>query len=139
MMSQPYNDHQLEPLGWNVDATSGPVVVAPRPGAAAPQEPFKATRKHGHGQGRGDGRSAQESTTTSTFPFRLHEMLNDAEEKRFDHIISWQGPHGFIIHDRGLLEKQVLPQYYLQTRYKSFTRQRKFVNTATQAPVASDE
>ena len=52
-------------------------------------------------------------------------MLNDAEEKKFDHVIAWQGQHGFIIHDRGLLEKHVLPLYYLQTRYKSFTRQRK--------------
>ncbi len=126
MMSRPYNDYQEEQQGWNVeeshDTATSPVVVA------RPTSPCTATRK----QGQQGGRSAQESTTTSTFPFRLHEMLNDAEEKKFDHIISWQGPHGFIIHDRGLLEKQVLPQYYLQTRYKSFTRQRKSVNTTKQ-------
>jgi len=61
-----------------------------------------------------------------TFPFRLHEMLNDAEKKNFDHIVSWQGPQAFKVHDRTTFEKWVLPAYYSQTRYKSFQRQRKF-------------
>ena len=61
----------------------------------------------------------------ATFPFRLHDMLNDAEEKNFDHIISWQGLQAFKVHDRDLLEKDILPVYFLQTRYKSFSRQRK--------------
>jgi len=60
-----------------------------------------------------------------TFPFRLHEMLNDAEQKKFDHIVSWQGSQAFKVHDRTTFEKWVLPAYYSQTRYRSFQRQRK--------------
>jgi HSF-type DNA-binding len=59
-----------------------------------------------------------------TFPFRLHDMLNDAERKKFDHVVSWQNPQSFKIHDRKVFEKYVLPRYF-QTRFKSFQRQRK--------------
>jgi HSF-type DNA-binding len=69
-----------------------------------------------------------------TFPFRLHDMLNDAEEKQFDHIISWQGLHAFKVHDRELLERDILPLYFLQTRYKSFSRQRKFCDAQVCLP-----
>jgi len=63
-----------------------------------------------------------------TFPFKLHEMLIDAEKKKFDHIVSWQGLQAFKVHDRTIIEKRVLPaSYYSQTRYKSFQRQRKSV------------
>jgi hypothetical protein len=60
-----------------------------------------------------------------TFPFRLHDMLNDAENEKFDHIVSWQGQQEFKIHDRAMFEKQVLPKYF-QIRFKSFQRQRKY-------------
>jgi hypothetical protein len=60
-----------------------------------------------------------------TFPFRLHDMLNDAEKKKFDHIVAWQGPQEFKVHDRALFEKLVLPTYF-QIRFKSFQRQRKY-------------
>jgi len=61
-----------------------------------------------------------------TFPFRLHVMLDEAEEKNFDHVVSWEGSQAFRIHDRVMFEKHVLPRYYFQTRYKSFLRQRKY-------------
>ncbi len=52
-------------------------------------------------------------------------MLNDAEKKKFDHIVAWQGPQEFKVHDRTLFEKLVLPTYF-QIRFKSFQRQRKY-------------
>jgi len=44
------------------------------------------------------------------FPVLLHYILGELEKDGLDHIISWH-PQGrsFIVHDRRLLEKSVLP------------------------------
>lgn len=68
-------------------------------------------------------------TGLPAFPFRLHDMLNDAEAKGFDHIVSWQeGGRSFKVHDKDQFSKILLPRYFQgQTRYKSFQRQRKLL------------
>ena len=68
-------------------------------------------------------------TGLPAFPFRLHDMLNDAEPKGFDHVVSWQeGGRSFKVHDKEQFSKVLLPRYFQgQTRYKSFQRQRKFL------------
>ncbi len=65
----------------------------------------------------------------TSFPFRLHDMLNDAEGKGFADVICWQGDgRSFKIRDKCRFAKEVLPNYFQgQTHYKSFQRQRKFV------------
>jgi HSF-type DNA-binding len=118
IISRPCSDQAGEQMGWPLEQRNHTANTVP--GGVLTGPPSTVPIKQVRGRG-----SAQEVASSSTFPFRLHEMLNDAEEKKFDHVIAWQGPHGFIIHDRALLEKHVLPLYYLQTRYKSFTRQRK--------------
>ena len=57
----------------------------------------------------------------SNFPAKLHQILSNPA---FVHVISWM-PHGraWKIHNRDLLVNQVLPNYFAQTKYESFTRQ----------------
>lgn len=57
------------------------------------------------------------------FPLKLHKLLNDAESKGFQSVISWApGGKAFRIHDATLMP-QVLSAYFNQTKYKSFLRQ----------------
>ncbi|KAG7359058.1 HSF-type DNA-binding protein [Nitzschia inconspicua] len=58
------------------------------------------------------------------FPFRLHEMLDDAKIQGFDHIISWlpEGD-GFRIIDANAFADEIMPQYFTMSHFKSFQRQ----------------
>ena len=58
------------------------------------------------------------------FPWKLHKMLEDAEEMGFDSIVSWL-PGGKVFHVRDTInfETHILPQYFNQSHYKSFQRQ----------------
>jgi hypothetical protein len=51
-------------------------------------------------------------------------MLEDAEEKGFDDIVSWnKDGDGFTVHNKDRFTKEIVPIYFNQTRYKSFQRQ----------------
>ena len=57
------------------------------------------------------------------FPWKLHEMLDDAALK-FDTIVSWiPGQNGFRVHDVNSFVKNIMPLYFNQSKYKSFQRQ----------------
>ena len=58
------------------------------------------------------------------FPWRLHTLLEDAENLGFTEIVSWL-PCGriFKVHDTGLFESFLTPRYFNQNHYKSFQRQ----------------
>jgi hypothetical protein len=59
-----------------------------------------------------------------SFPCKLFAMLDDAEEKGFRHIASWNAEgNGFMVHDSAAFLKTIIPQYFNQTKYKSFQRQ----------------
>jgi hypothetical protein len=59
-----------------------------------------------------------------SFPCRLFGMLEDADEKGFRHIVSWNAEgNGFMVHDTAAFLKTTIPQYFNQTKYKSFQRQ----------------
>lgn len=84
-------------------------------------------RSSNHGTTKHHGVSGEIACTgLPAFPFRLHEMLNDAETSRFDHIISWQKDgKSFKVHDKVKFEREILSQYFRgQKHYKSFQRQR---------------
>ena len=51
-------------------------------------------------------------------------MLDDAERKGFDDIVSWQ-PHGrcFVVHKVKEFVEQILPHYFRQSKFPSFQRQ----------------
>ncbi|KAG7348653.1 HSF-type DNA-binding protein [Nitzschia inconspicua] len=73
------------------------------------------------------------SETTSTgipaFPWKLHDVLEDAERKGFTSIVSWtMGGRAFKVHNQKEFEAQILSRYFNQTQYKSFQRQLNIYN-----------
>lgn len=58
------------------------------------------------------------------FPWRLHEMLEEIEEKRLSWIVSWT-PDGkaFQVHSPEQFTATIVPMYFRHKRYKSFQRQ----------------
>ncbi len=55
------------------------------------------------------------------FPWRLHEMLEDIEEKKMNWIVSWT-PNGkaFQVHSPEHFTNTIIPMYFRHKRYKSF-------------------
>lgn len=68
-------------------------------------------------------KGASKGPSTNHFPSKLHELLDDAEEKGHDGVVSWC-PDGksFRIH-HPLEMVPVLTSYFRQTKYKSLLRQ----------------
>jgi hypothetical protein len=64
------------------------------------------------------------STMSSMFPYKLHEMLEYAEKRGMESIVSWL-PDGraFKVHQPEPFMKTLVPSYFKQNRYKSFQRQ----------------
>lgn len=62
--------------------------------------------------------------TKFAFPFKLHSILENADKVGQDHIISWL-PSGkaFKIHKPKEFADAIMPQYFNQTKYRSFQRQ----------------
>lgn len=61
---------------------------------------------------------------SGTFPFILHQLLEEASEIGLSSIISWR-PHGraFMVHDTQGFVQHVMPLYFKQTQMPSFLRQ----------------
>jgi hypothetical protein len=59
-----------------------------------------------------------------SFPWKLHDMLEEAESNNVSHIVSW-GPYGlsFKVHMRDEFVTKIMPLYFNQTKYESFRRQ----------------
>lgn len=57
------------------------------------------------------------------FPQRLHQLVEDGDEK-FSDVISWM-PHGrsFRVHDKKRFTNEILPKYFKQSMFASFCRQ----------------
>jgi len=59
-----------------------------------------------------------------SFPWKLYDMLQDAESKGFNDVISWScSGHGFKVHKLQNFVEAVMPLYFDQTKYESFRRQ----------------
>ena len=58
------------------------------------------------------------------FPVRLHEAMLAIEADGYGHVMGWQ-PHGrcFVIHKPRILEEELLPRYFAQSKFSSFQRQ----------------
>jgi len=66
------------------------------------------------------------------FPWRLHEILDAAGKEEFTNIVSWL-PDGqsFKVYKVENFVRDIMPNYFRQTKYKSFQRQRKFISIPT--------
>jgi hypothetical protein len=62
--------------------------------------------------------------TKHSFPWKLHDMLEEAERHNFQHIVSWE-PDGvsFQVHKINEFFTKIMPLYFDQTKYDSFRRQ----------------
>jgi hypothetical protein len=58
------------------------------------------------------------------FPWRLHELLTEAESNGNDVIVSWipGTNNAFKVHNKEKFTNEILPAYFSATKYKSFQR-----------------
>ena len=61
---------------------------------------------------------------TTPFPWKLHEMLDDMDEKGDYSLVRWL-PHGraFMVHKPKEFVEKIMHKYFNQTKYASFQRQ----------------
>jgi hypothetical protein len=70
----------------------------------------------GGGGGGGGGQLLQ-------FPWKLHQMLNLAEQNQKSDIISWlPGGNGFKVHKKDRFCFEIMPGYFASQKYKTFQR-----------------
>jgi hypothetical protein len=80
------------------------------------------------------GQPSMECTDDSTrgakkkciqFPWRLHEMLDNADVEGFSDIVSWLpgNTNSFKVHQPGVFVEVIMPRYFEMTKFKSFRRQ----------------
>jgi hypothetical protein len=66
----------------------------------------------------------ESSNLEHIFPWKLHDMLADAERGNFQDSISWvQDGRAFKVHRSDDFVEKVMPNYFDQTKYESFRRQ----------------
>jgi hypothetical protein len=64
------------------------------------------------------------STEQTSFPWKLHLMLEYAEKENYQHIVSWvKDGSAFKVHNSREFVEKVMPEYFDQTKYDSFRRQ----------------
>ncbi len=69
--------------------------------------------------------TAVTESAETAFPFKLHIVLDEAEKQGFSDVISWQGSNAFMVHKPKKFEDSVMKEYFNQTLYRSFQKQRK--------------
>mmetsp|Transcript_11584 Transcript_11584/g.27721 ORF Transcript_11584/g.27721 Transcript_11584/m.27721 type:complete len:583 (+) Transcript_11584:157-1905(+) len=57
------------------------------------------------------------------FPWKLHKILQDAEDEGFDDIIRWT-PNGkaFVVVDKDRFSEEIMPRYFRSNKFKTFQR-----------------
>ena len=70
------------------------------------------------------GKKTEDGSEMNLFPWVLHKLLDDSERQGNKKIVAWR-PSGtmFKTYQRDQFVNKILPQYFRQTRYKSFVRQ----------------
>jgi hypothetical protein len=64
------------------------------------------------------------ATKKKQFPVKLHQMLESCENRSFSAIVSWlPRQDSFRVHRPDEFQNQILPQFFDQTKYKSFQKQ----------------
>jgi hypothetical protein len=68
--------------------------------------------------------SALSKRESASFTMKLYALLEDAQAMGFEDIVSWCcGGKAFKVHNRKEFFNFISPQYFQQTKYKSFLRQ----------------
>jgi len=75
---------------------------------------------------RGDNSKSrqQQPTASIPFPWKLHRILDDADAKGFNDVVSWvPSQNGFKVYKTKTFDEDIMPKYFDKTKYKSFQRQ----------------
>lgn len=64
-----------------------------------------------------------QSTSSLIFPLKMHQLLQEAENRGESHIISWL-PDGrsFKVHDKKTFTNQIMPNFFGSSKLKTFQR-----------------
>jgi HSF-type DNA-binding len=63
------------------------------------------------------------------FPWKLYDMLDSAERRGEEHIISWiRDGTAFKVHNRDVFIEEYMKKQFNQTKFKSFQRQCKYAH-----------
>jgi hypothetical protein len=63
-------------------------------------------------------------TNRIPFPMKLFQLLEDIERENCTWIVCWSSDgQSFGVHNNAVFVQEVMPQYFRQTKYKSFQRQ----------------
>ena len=86
-----------------------------------------ASSSHSHSHSHSHSKASQSSRSgpnSIPFPWKLHQILDDASSQNFDTVISWvPSQNGFKVHKPKEFDSDIMPKYFHQTKYKSFQRQ----------------
>lgn len=83
-----------------------------------PQSPSDETSDSHHKEG------GKNKEVRLPFPCKVYDMLDDADQKGFQHIVAWNTEGtGFMVQNKELFTNEIVPLYFNQTKYKSFQRQ----------------
>jgi hypothetical protein len=64
------------------------------------------------------------STAKIPFPWKLHTLLERASDEDFEDIVSWEaGGKAFRVHKPKEFCDTIMPKYFRQSKFESFTRQ----------------
>jgi hypothetical protein len=70
----------------------------------------------------------RDMTTTeaveTAFALKLHVVLDASARQGFDDVVSWQGNNAFMVHKPKKFEDSIMKEYFNQTQYRSFQKQR---------------
>ncbi|KAL7555064.1 hypothetical protein ACHAWF_018725 [Thalassiosira exigua] len=70
------------------------------------------------------GDAVPQSKELSHFPFKLYDMLEYAADSEHAFAVSWiDEGRAFAIHDKEAFMKRLVPMFFKQTKFRSFTRQ----------------
>lgn len=68
--------------------------------------------------------AARTADRPNQFPWKLYDMIDTAEKRNEEHIISWiRDGTAFKVHDRDAFMGEYMTKMFNQTKYKSFQRQ----------------
>jgi len=63
----------------------------------------------------------KEQQQHQTFPFKLYEMLQYANDSEFSSSLAWAADgSAFIIHDKDVMTDDLAPKFFKQTKFRSF-------------------
>lgn len=65
----------------------------------------------------------QDESQKVQFPWKLHILLEEAEMKGHDKVVSWlPNGLGFKVHDKDAFAEEVMPHYFSSNKFKTFQR-----------------